>query len=53
MRIAPDEIRLIAFVIIALVVGAGAKHWRSRQVERATREANPPLLLPLPQKTQN
>ena len=40
MRLTTDEIRLIAFVIMGLLIGATVKHWRD--VQRAI--AAPPGL---------
>ena len=34
MRITADEIRLLTFVIVALLVGATVRHWR--QIQRAS-----------------
>ena len=35
MRLTFDEIRLIAFVVLGLLVGASVKHWRDVQRARA------------------
>lgn len=35
MRLTTDEIRLIAFVILGLLIGATVKHWRDVQRARA------------------
>lgn len=39
MRITPDEIRLIAFVLIALLVGAVTSHWRQTQRDQKSEKS--------------
>ena len=44
MRMTIDEIRLVAFVIIALTVGASTKHWREKHRQYPAPTANPPSI---------
>ena len=44
MRITPDEIRLVAFILIALIVGSAASHWR--QTQRDQRMGKPATQVP-------
>ena len=44
MRVTPDEIRLVAFVLIALIVGATVSHWR--QTQRNQRSERPAVQVP-------
>ena len=38
MRMTTDEIRLVAFVLIALVVGSAVSHWRKIQRDQGSHE---------------
>lgn len=46
VRITPDEVRLIAFIIGALLVGACVKHWRDIQREPPAQSVFPAPAVP-------